>query len=160
MVTAAVIEPRKNKCAYCTAEIAGELIRNVSKKLSVEGACPRLWCRVGFLENTKKRKKRFFRFFVFSRKPTLHQRRGQAPSTDSFFDTFLINSPAISAVQYAHLFLRGSITAAVTTIRSQKSSTSQLVKIYSVFMFKKRESSCNHCSTASVLAVPPPHLRP
>ena len=32
----------------------------------------------------------------------LHQRRGQAPSTGRFSDRFLINSPAISAAQYAH----------------------------------------------------------
>ena len=32
----------------------------------------------------------------------LHQRRGQAPSTGSFSDWFLINSPAISAAQNAH----------------------------------------------------------
>ena len=32
----------------------------------------------------------------------LHQRRGQAPSTGSFSDRFLNNSPAISAAQNAH----------------------------------------------------------
>ena len=32
-------------CAFCAAEMAGELIRNQSEKLPVEGACPRLWCR-------------------------------------------------------------------------------------------------------------------
>ena len=32
-------------CAYCAAEMAGELIRNLSEKLPVEGACPCLWCR-------------------------------------------------------------------------------------------------------------------
>ena len=32
----------------------------------------------------------------------LHQRRGQAPSTGSFSDRFLNNSPSISAAQYAH----------------------------------------------------------
>lgn len=34
--------------------------------------------------------------------PALHQRRGQAPSTGSFSDRFLNNSPSISAAQYAH----------------------------------------------------------
>ena len=33
------------ECAFCAAEMAGELIRNQSEKLPVEGACPRLWCR-------------------------------------------------------------------------------------------------------------------
>ena len=32
-------------CAFCAAEMAGELIRNLSEKLPVEGACPCLWCR-------------------------------------------------------------------------------------------------------------------
>ena len=32
-------------CAYCAAEMDGELFRNLSEKLPVEGACPRLWCR-------------------------------------------------------------------------------------------------------------------
>ena len=32
----------------------------------------------------------------------LHQRQGQAPSTGSFSDRFLINSPAISTAQNAH----------------------------------------------------------
>ena len=27
-------------CAFCAAEMAGELIRNLSEKLPVEGACP------------------------------------------------------------------------------------------------------------------------
>jgi len=31
--------------AFCAAEMAGELIRNLSGKLPAEGACPRLWCR-------------------------------------------------------------------------------------------------------------------
>ena len=35
-------------CAFCAAEMAGELIRNQSEKLPVEGACPRLWCRPEF----------------------------------------------------------------------------------------------------------------
>ena len=30
---------------FCAAEMAGELIRNLSENLPVEGACPRLWCR-------------------------------------------------------------------------------------------------------------------
>ena len=32
-------------CVFCAAEVAGELFRNQSEKLPVEGACPRLWCR-------------------------------------------------------------------------------------------------------------------
>ena len=32
-------------CAFCAAEMAGELFRNLSEKLPVDGACPRLWCR-------------------------------------------------------------------------------------------------------------------
>ena len=32
-------------CAFCAAEMAGELIRNQSEKLPVEGACPCLWSR-------------------------------------------------------------------------------------------------------------------
>jgi hypothetical protein len=35
-------------CAFCAAEMAGELFRNLSEKLPVEGACPRLWCRAVF----------------------------------------------------------------------------------------------------------------
>ena len=38
-------------CAFCAAEMAGELIRNQSEKLPVEGACPRLWCRPRFTRN-------------------------------------------------------------------------------------------------------------
>ena len=34
-------------CAFCAAEMAGELIKNLSENLPVEGACPRLWCRAG-----------------------------------------------------------------------------------------------------------------
>ena len=34
--------------AFCAAEIAGKLIRNLSENLPVEGACPRLWCRAVF----------------------------------------------------------------------------------------------------------------
>jgi len=32
----------------------------------------------------------------------LHQRQGQSPSTGSFSDRFLINSPAVSAAQNTH----------------------------------------------------------
>ena len=32
-------------CAFCAAEMAGELFRNLSEKLPVDGACPRFWCR-------------------------------------------------------------------------------------------------------------------
>ena len=35
-------------CAYCAAEMDGELFRNLSEKLPFEGACPRLWCRAVF----------------------------------------------------------------------------------------------------------------
>ena len=37
-------------CAFCAAEMAGELIRNLSEKLPVEKACPRLWCRADIPE--------------------------------------------------------------------------------------------------------------
>ena len=30
---------------FCAAEVAGELFRNMSEELPVEGACPRLGCR-------------------------------------------------------------------------------------------------------------------
>jgi len=32
-------------CAFCAAEMAGELFRKLSENLPIEGACPRLWCR-------------------------------------------------------------------------------------------------------------------
>ncbi len=32
-------------CAFCAAAMAGKLIRNLSEKLPVEGACPCLWWR-------------------------------------------------------------------------------------------------------------------
>ena len=32
-------------CAFCAAEMAGELIRNQSENLPIKRACPRLWCR-------------------------------------------------------------------------------------------------------------------
>ena len=35
-------------CAFCAAEMDGESFRNLSEKLPVEGACPRLWCRPVF----------------------------------------------------------------------------------------------------------------
>ena len=34
-------------CAFCAAEMAGELFRKLSENLPIEGACPRLWCRAG-----------------------------------------------------------------------------------------------------------------
>ena len=36
-------------CAFCAAEMAGELFRNLSEKLPVDGACPRFWCRAGII---------------------------------------------------------------------------------------------------------------
>ena len=35
-------------CAFCAAAMAGKLIRNLSEKLPVEGACPCLWWRAAF----------------------------------------------------------------------------------------------------------------
>ena len=34
--------------AFCAAEMAEKLIKNLSENLPVEGACPRLWCRALF----------------------------------------------------------------------------------------------------------------
>ena len=34
-------------CVFCAAEMAGELIRNLSENLPIKRACPRLWCRPG-----------------------------------------------------------------------------------------------------------------
>ena len=36
---------RGGVCGFCAAAMAGELIRNLSEKLPVEGACPCLRCR-------------------------------------------------------------------------------------------------------------------
>ena len=33
------------ECAFCAAEMAGELTRNQSENLPIKRACPRLWCR-------------------------------------------------------------------------------------------------------------------
>ena len=38
-------------CAFCAAEMAGELFRSLSEKLPVDGACPRLWCRADLRRN-------------------------------------------------------------------------------------------------------------
>ena len=40
----AIFDHRLRVRVLC-CEMAGELFRNMSEKLSGEGACPRLWCR-------------------------------------------------------------------------------------------------------------------
>ena len=38
-------------CVFCAAEMAGELIRNLSENLPIKRACPRLWCRPELIRN-------------------------------------------------------------------------------------------------------------
>ena len=47
-------------CAYCAAEMDGELFRNLSEKLPFEGACPRLWCRARLTDAQKERLRTYF----------------------------------------------------------------------------------------------------
>ena len=52
-------------CAFCAAEMAGELFRNLSEKLPVDGACPRFWCRAGFHRKMKLIQRRAYGFRNF-----------------------------------------------------------------------------------------------